>query len=128
MRAGGLGADRRLRGGGSGSGGRQANMEQRRGPATRQDPAAGPGVPRLPRRLPRGATGLWASAGLLALADSGRCLPPPSPCLPFLLASHMQENKLGQKFVVDATLVTDLSHAGHSDDVHMTVNYAEVYE
>jgi len=43
-------------------------------------------------------------------------------------AFNPQENKLGQKFVVDATLVTDLSHAGHSDDVMRTVNYAEVYE
>lgn len=39
-----------------------------------------------------------------------------------------QENRLGQKFVVDATLVTDLSHAGKSDDIARTVNYAAVYE
>lgn len=40
----------------------------------------------------------------------------------------LQENKLGQKFVVDATLLTDLSHAGRSDDFHKAVNYAAVYE
>ncbi|KAL4457847.1 hypothetical protein ABPG75_012712 [Micractinium tetrahymenae] len=39
-----------------------------------------------------------------------------------------EENKLGQKFVVDATLYTDLSHAGHTDDLSRTVNYAQVYE
>lgn len=50
-------------------------------------------------------------------------LPPLRPRHPSL-----QENKLGQKFVVDATLQTDLSRAGHSDDVAHTVNYAEVYE
>ncbi len=40
----------------------------------------------------------------------------------------MQENKLGQKFVVNATLAADLSHAGRSDDLRSTVNYAQVYE
>lgn len=40
----------------------------------------------------------------------------------------LQENRLGQKFVVDATLLTDLSHAGKSDDLRRTVNYAQVYE
>ncbi|PRW56116.1 sulfotransferase isoform A [Chlorella sorokiniana] len=39
-----------------------------------------------------------------------------------------EENRLGQKFVVDATLFTDLSHAGKSDDLRRTVNYAQVYE
>lgn len=41
---------------------------------------------------------------------------------------YPEENKLGQKFVVDATLVTDLSRAGHSDDLHHTVSYAQIYE
>ena len=40
----------------------------------------------------------------------------------------LQENALGQKFVVDATLAADLAHAGHSDDVKQTVNYADVYQ
>jgi len=40
----------------------------------------------------------------------------------------VQENRLGQKFVVDATLLADLSHAGKSDDLRRTVNYAQVYE
>ncbi len=40
----------------------------------------------------------------------------------------LQENALGQKFVVDATLLTDLKKAGESDDVRLTVNYAEVYQ
>lgn len=39
----------------------------------------------------------------------------------------MQENLLGQKFVVDATLFVDLLKAGRSDNVHDTVNYADVY-
>lgn len=39
-----------------------------------------------------------------------------------------QENKLGQKFVVDATLFTDLGQAGRSDDLSHTINYAQVYE
>ena len=38
-----------------------------------------------------------------------------------------QENLLGQKFVVDATLFVDLHKAGKSDNVHDTVSYADVY-
>ena len=38
-----------------------------------------------------------------------------------------QENLLGQKFVVDATLFVDLLKAGQSDNVHDTVSYADVY-
>ena len=41
---------------------------------------------------------------------------------------RVQETKLGQKFVVDATLLADLSQAGRSDDLAHTVNYAQVYE
>ena len=40
----------------------------------------------------------------------------------------MQEAKLGQKFLVDATLFCDLRRAGGSDDLAHTINYAEVYE
>jgi dihydroneopterin aldolase len=39
-----------------------------------------------------------------------------------------EENKLGQKFIVDAILYLDLSEAGCSDNVDDTVSYAEVYE
>ncbi|KAL3131164.1 hypothetical protein ABBQ38_000469 [Trebouxia sp. C0009 RCD-2024] len=38
-----------------------------------------------------------------------------------------EENLLGQKFVVDATLFVDLLKAGQSDNVHDTVSYADVY-
>lgn len=41
--------------------------------------------------------------------------------------SVLQENLLGQKFVVDATLFVDLQKAGKSDNVHDTVSYADVY-
>jgi hypothetical protein len=55
---------------------------------------------------------------------------PSCACVPPLISAWraLQETKLGQKFVVDATLLTDLSHAGRSDDLHKTVNYAQVYE
>jgi dihydroneopterin aldolase len=39
-----------------------------------------------------------------------------------------EENKLGQKFIVDAILLLDLQAAGKSDNVADTVSYAEVYE
>lgn len=39
-----------------------------------------------------------------------------------------EENKLGQKFIVDAVLYVDLGEACKSDNVSDTVNYAEVYE
>lgn len=39
-----------------------------------------------------------------------------------------EENKLGQKFIVDVALYVDLEEAGKSDSVQDTVNYAEVYE
>jgi len=35
---------------------------------------------------------------------------------------------LGQKFIVDAALATDLQQAGHSDDLNDTVSYATVYK
>ena len=36
-----------------------------------------------------------------------------------------EERKLGQRFVVDATIETDLRRAGANDDLSATVNYAE---
>lgn len=39
-----------------------------------------------------------------------------------------EENKLGQKFIIDAVLYLDLLKAGQSDEVTDTVSYAEVYE
>ncbi|WP_209125624.1 dihydroneopterin aldolase [Alkalihalobacillus sp. BA299] len=39
-----------------------------------------------------------------------------------------EENKLGQRFKVDATLSLHLQEAGKNDDLNQTVNYAEVYE
>lgn len=39
-----------------------------------------------------------------------------------------EENVLGQKFFVDIELFLDLCKAGISDDVHETVNYADVYQ
>lgn len=35
---------------------------------------------------------------------------------------------MGQKFVVDATIFSDLSQAGRTDDLHDTLDYAAVYE
>ncbi|WNB92007.1 dihydroneopterin aldolase [Bacillus sp. NEB1478] len=39
-----------------------------------------------------------------------------------------EEQKLGQRFNVDVTLLLDLSKAGLSDDLDATVNYKEVYD
>ena len=63
-------------------------------------------------------------------ADAGvaTAAPCPTPTTSFLLLLLLQENKLGQKFVVDATLLADLSHAGRTDDLQRTINYARVYE
>ncbi|HHY75121.1 MAG TPA: dihydroneopterin aldolase [Bacillus bacterium] len=38
-----------------------------------------------------------------------------------------EENRLGQRFIVDLVLELDLLKAGHTDDLNETVNYAEVY-
>jgi 7,8-dihydroneopterin aldolase/epimerase/oxygenase len=38
-----------------------------------------------------------------------------------------EENKIGQRFIVDLTLSMDLSKAGKSDVLEDTVNYADVY-
>ena len=39
-----------------------------------------------------------------------------------------EENKLGQRFVVDLVLELDLHQAGLNDDLNATINYAEVYQ
>lgn len=39
-----------------------------------------------------------------------------------------EENRLGQRFLVDVELSLDLSEAGKSDDLSHTINYAELYE
>ena len=39
-----------------------------------------------------------------------------------------QENRLGQKFVVDAILQCNLETAGLTDELEHTVNYAAVYK
>lgn len=39
-----------------------------------------------------------------------------------------EENKIGQKFIVDLDLLTDLKKPGQSDDVEDTINYALVYD
>ncbi len=38
------------------------------------------------------------------------------------------ERELGQPFVVDVSMYFDVSPAGKSDDIHKTVNYANVFE
>jgi dihydroneopterin aldolase len=38
-----------------------------------------------------------------------------------------EEQKLGQRFYVDATLLIDLQAAAENDDLEQTVNYAAVY-
>lgn len=38
-----------------------------------------------------------------------------------------EENKLGQRFRVDLTVELNLKHAGETDDLEHTVNYAELY-
>lgn len=40
---------------------------------------------------------------------------------------YPEENKLGQKFIVDLDLRLDLARAAASDDVNDTVNYAEIH-
>ncbi|MGX4584468.1 dihydroneopterin aldolase [Paenibacillus chitinolyticus] len=39
-----------------------------------------------------------------------------------------EENRLGQKYVVDLVLYLDLSPAGVADDLKLTINYADLYE
>ncbi|WP_121641181.1 dihydroneopterin aldolase [Virgibacillus sp. Bac330] len=39
-----------------------------------------------------------------------------------------EENKLGQRFQVDATLYLDLSKSGNSDDMNDSIHYGQAYE
>lgn len=39
-----------------------------------------------------------------------------------------EENKLGQRFLVDLELYLDLRKAGSNDDLMASINYAQVYE
>lgn len=39
-----------------------------------------------------------------------------------------EENRLGQRFYVDATLEVDLKAAGLSDDMNDSINYGQVFE
>lgn len=39
-----------------------------------------------------------------------------------------EERKLGQRFIVDVECSLDLQPAGQSDDLELTVNYAEAFE
>lgn len=39
-----------------------------------------------------------------------------------------EEKKLGQRFLVDLTLMLDLKEAGKTDDVTRTIDYSDVYE
>lgn len=95
-------------------------------------------------RMTKSCCGAWCSTATTACCQRcGRCDSVPHtarqccrwqhehrrpPTCHRLRSAHSQENTLGQKFVVDATLTTDLSHAGKSDDIARTVNYAAVYE
>lgn len=38
-----------------------------------------------------------------------------------------EENRLGQRFVIDLEMQLDLREAGMQDDLNMTINYGEVY-
>lgn len=39
-----------------------------------------------------------------------------------------EENRLGQRFIIDVEMGLDLQEAGRSDDLEQTVNYAVIYE
>ena len=39
-----------------------------------------------------------------------------------------EENKLGQRFIVDMHIEADLREAGRTDDLSKTINYAEIYQ
>ncbi|KRG12865.1 dihydroneopterin aldolase [Lederbergia galactosidilytica] len=39
-----------------------------------------------------------------------------------------EENRLGQRFIVDLIIESDLKEAGVKDDLAKTINYADVYE
>jgi len=38
-----------------------------------------------------------------------------------------EETKLGQRFIVDLVVITDLTAAGESDDLNESINYGELY-
>lgn len=40
---------------------------------------------------------------------------------------YAEERKLGQQYAVDVEIVSDLINAGLTDDLKLTVNYADVY-
>lgn len=39
-----------------------------------------------------------------------------------------EENKLGQRFLVDLQLELDLKQAGETDDMNESINYGQIYE
>jgi dihydroneopterin aldolase len=39
-----------------------------------------------------------------------------------------EENRLGQRFIIDLTVAVDLRKAGKSDQLEDSVNYAELYQ
>ena len=39
-----------------------------------------------------------------------------------------EENRLGQRFIVDLTVTLDLKNAGESDDLDYSVNYGELFQ
>jgi dihydroneopterin aldolase len=39
----------------------------------------------------------------------------------------VEENTLGQKFLIDLVLSLDISEAARTDDLHTTVDYAKIY-
>ncbi|WP_134702183.1 dihydroneopterin aldolase [Ammoniphilus sp. YIM 78166] len=41
---------------------------------------------------------------------------------------YPEENKLGQRYIVDIELYLDLSRAGQTDNLDHTINYSQVYE
>lgn len=40
---------------------------------------------------------------------------------------HLEEKKLGQRFIVDITMTRDLRAAGTTDDLTQTTSYSDVY-
>ena len=39
-----------------------------------------------------------------------------------------EEKSQGQRFIIDVALTTDLTKAGHTDDLKDTIDYSQVYE
>jgi dihydroneopterin aldolase len=39
-----------------------------------------------------------------------------------------EENRLGQRFLVDVEMVADLQEAGQTDDLRKTIDYSKIYE